>query len=210
MRFVSFVGLMATMAAMLSVTIASAHPEFSAGSSADEISRALKGKVCTSRVGATFAFKNDGDYFYDGLWTDHGHYSVHDGAVTILLESGLEREFAISRRGGVLYWRRPPSHAHDRGARTRKRSSCGRLSVVCRTHRLVTTVTPAHYEGAEEAARSRGLAAQESGQQRSLLLLGFRLWVGHGDKWLFYRATPKFASTGAEGLSGGFHPWRIL
>jgi hypothetical protein len=37
------------------------------------------------------------------MWTDSGHYSVRDGAVTVLLDSGLEKEFAVSRRDGVLY-----------------------------------------------------------------------------------------------------------
>ncbi len=70
---------------------------------ANEITHALKGKTCTTRGGATFSFGKDGHYAYDGMWTDHGHYSVHDGAVRVLLDSGLERDFVISRRGGVLY-----------------------------------------------------------------------------------------------------------
>jgi hypothetical protein len=70
---------------------------------APEIIHVLAGKVCTSRVGATFGFGRDGHYTYDGLWRDHGHYSVHDGGVTILLDSGLEKDFLVSRRGGVLY-----------------------------------------------------------------------------------------------------------
>ena len=37
------------------------------------------------------------------MWTDNGHYSARAGAVTILLDSGLERDFAISRRNGVIY-----------------------------------------------------------------------------------------------------------
>lgn len=70
---------------------------------APEIAHALKGKVCTSRIGSTFAFERDGHYAYDGLWTDHGHYRVDDGAITILLDSGLEKHFAISRRNGILF-----------------------------------------------------------------------------------------------------------
>ncbi|QRM34660.1 hypothetical protein [Microvirga sp. VF16] len=104
MRYARFAGLIGTVALMLAPAIALAQAEPESGLiRADEITRALRGKVCTSRVGATFAFANDGHYAYDGLWTDHGTYSVHDGAVTVLLDSGLERDFAISRRGGVLY-----------------------------------------------------------------------------------------------------------
>jgi hypothetical protein len=104
MRNAPFAGLMAVTAVVVLTNAAPAQvtPE-GAPIRADEITRALKGKVCTSRVGATFAFAKDGHYSYDGLWTDHGHYSIHDGAVTILLDSGLEKDFAISRRGGVLH-----------------------------------------------------------------------------------------------------------
>jgi len=63
----------------------------------------LVGKVCTTAGGATFTFARDGHYAYDGMWTDTGHYTLHEGAVTILLDSGLERDFAVSRRDGVLY-----------------------------------------------------------------------------------------------------------
>lgn len=98
--FAASVGALAVMLAIVAPTQAQSASD---PVSSDEIARALKGKVCTSRVGATFAFKSDGHYDYDGLWTDHGHYSIHDGAVTILLDSGLERDFAISRREGILY-----------------------------------------------------------------------------------------------------------
>jgi hypothetical protein len=73
---------------------------------AASVAAALKGKICTTQGGATFTFTKDGHYAYDGMWTDSGHYSVHDGAVTILLDSGLGRDFAISRRDGVLYMER--------------------------------------------------------------------------------------------------------
>jgi hypothetical protein len=104
MRNAPFAGLMsmAAVAVVANTALAQVKP-VDDPIRADEITRALKGKVCTSRVGATFAFAKDGHYSYDGLWTDHGHYSIHDGAVTILLDSGLERDFVISRRGGVLY-----------------------------------------------------------------------------------------------------------
>ncbi len=63
----------------------------------------IAGTVCTTKGGATFTFLKDGHYAYDGMWTDTGHYSVRKGSVTILLDSGLERDFAVSRRDGVLY-----------------------------------------------------------------------------------------------------------
>jgi hypothetical protein len=71
--------------------------------SADEIARVVVGKTCTTKAGAKFTFSDDGHYEYDGLWANSGHYFVHDGAVTVLLDSGLEREFAIVRKGDVVY-----------------------------------------------------------------------------------------------------------
>jgi hypothetical protein len=71
--------------------------------SADEITRAVVGKTCTTKAGAKFTFTDDGHYAYVGLWQNGGHYAVSDGAVTVLLDSGLEREFAISRKGDVYY-----------------------------------------------------------------------------------------------------------
>jgi hypothetical protein len=69
----------------------------------DQVTQALTGKVCTTNGKAKFTFKKDGHYVYDGMWTDKGHYSTKEGAVTILLDSGLERDFKISVRSGVLY-----------------------------------------------------------------------------------------------------------
>jgi len=104
MRSAPCAGLMGALAVTLIPTPAPAQATSEGGPlAAKEIMHVLRGKVCTSRVGATFAFTKDGHYAYDGLWTDHGHYSVHSGAVTILLDSGIEKTFAISRRGGVLY-----------------------------------------------------------------------------------------------------------
>ena len=71
--------------------------------SADEIKRSIVGKSCTTKSSATFTFTDDGHYAYRGLWENDGHYTVNDGSVTVLLDSGLEREFAISRKGDVLY-----------------------------------------------------------------------------------------------------------
>ena len=71
--------------------------------SAGEITRAVVGKTCTTKAGAKFTFTDDGHYAYDGLWTNQGHYAVNDGAVTVLFDSGLEREFAISRKENVFY-----------------------------------------------------------------------------------------------------------
>lgn len=102
MRDALIAGLLGTVALTLAIPPVAARPEGDAMRASD-VARALKGKVCTTRGGATFAFGKDGHYAYDGMWTDHGHYSVHNGAVTVLLDSGLERDFAISRRDGVLY-----------------------------------------------------------------------------------------------------------
>lgn len=68
-----------------------------------EINQVFKGKTCTTKGGATFTFSDDGRYAYSGLWQNGGRYSIEDGAISVALESGLERSFAISRRRGVLY-----------------------------------------------------------------------------------------------------------
>jgi hypothetical protein len=75
-----------------------------------EILSSIKGRVCVTKGGARFTFTRSGHYAYDGMWTDKGHYSVHDGAVTILLDSGLERDFAVSRRDGILYLEQTAVH----------------------------------------------------------------------------------------------------
>lgn len=99
-------GAVAVTIAQAQVPTQSASVSIGAGGiaiSADEITRAVVGKTCTTKAGAKFTFTDDGHYAYDGLWTNQGHYAVNDGAVTILLDSGLEREFAISRKGDVFY-----------------------------------------------------------------------------------------------------------
>jgi hypothetical protein len=104
MKYRSLAGLASAAAMMMLAAVTSVQAHSASGSiRASEITRALTGKVCTSRVGATFAFEKDGHYAYDGLWTDHGHYRIHDGAVTIMLDSGLEKNLAISRRNGILF-----------------------------------------------------------------------------------------------------------
>jgi hypothetical protein len=68
----------------------------------------IVGRICTTKGGATFTFTQDGHYAYDGMWTDTGHYSAREGAVTILLKSGLERDFEVTKRDGVLYLEQTP------------------------------------------------------------------------------------------------------
>lgn len=89
--------------AMLVAIVQAPAQRASAVVSAGEIARIVVGKTCTTKAGAKFTFTDDGHYAYVGLWANQGHYEVSDGAVTILLDSGLEREFAISRKGDVLY-----------------------------------------------------------------------------------------------------------
>jgi hypothetical protein len=69
----------------------------------DEISDALKGMICTTKAGARFTFSGDGHYGYEGFWKNGGHYAIARGAVIVTFDSGLERSYAISRRGDVLY-----------------------------------------------------------------------------------------------------------
>lgn len=70
---------------------------------AEEIAQALRGKICTSRVGATFAFGLEGRYTYDGLWQNGGQYTIGDGVVTVTFDSGLRRSFAISWHDNIIY-----------------------------------------------------------------------------------------------------------
>lgn len=81
---------------------AAAHPSLPR-LTADEIGRHLTGKTCTTNAGAKFTFGLDGHYSYDGLWRSAGRYSIGNGTVTVLLDSGLERSFAVSRKGNVYY-----------------------------------------------------------------------------------------------------------
>jgi hypothetical protein len=70
---------------------------------AHEITLGIKGKICTTSAGARFSFERDGQYSYEGLWKNAGRYAISDGAITILLDSGLERSFVISRKKEIFY-----------------------------------------------------------------------------------------------------------
>lgn len=70
----------------------------------DRTAETLKGNICTTSGGATFTFHSDGHYAYAGLGRTHsGHYLVGASAVTVLLDNGLGRSFAVSRKADVLY-----------------------------------------------------------------------------------------------------------
>ncbi len=97
-----------TCLALASTACLLSLPDAIAGStselvSADEIERSLKGKICTTRTGATFSFSDDGHYVYDGLWRNGGHYMIKAGGVLVAFDSGLQRMFSISLRDGALY-----------------------------------------------------------------------------------------------------------
>lgn len=68
-----------------------------------EITSAINGKVCATAGGAHFTFDNDGRFSYDGLWQSSGNFTLGDSAVVVTFDSGLQRAFEISRRGGELY-----------------------------------------------------------------------------------------------------------
>ncbi|HWE16713.1 MAG TPA: hypothetical protein VG758_05935 [Hyphomicrobiaceae bacterium] len=80
--------------------------------SADQVSAALVGKTCTSRAGAQFTFTVDGHYAYSGQlgFSHSGHYSVRDGGVSVQLDSGLGRDFGVSRRNDGLYMEQTAIH----------------------------------------------------------------------------------------------------
>ena len=103
-----FMSLQLSGAAVLVLTICSAQ----AGPrpttpllSSNQVEAALKGMLCTTRAGAKFTFTSDGHYAYSGGlgWEQYGHYWAHEGAVSVLFDSGLGRSFAISAEGDVLY-----------------------------------------------------------------------------------------------------------
>ncbi|MGX1742418.1 hypothetical protein ACWIEX_12770 [Bosea sp. NPDC055353] len=71
--------------------------------SAQEITTAISGKVCSTGGGAKFAFGNDGRFNYDGLWQSSGSYIVTSNAIVVTFDSGLRRAFLISIRDGSLY-----------------------------------------------------------------------------------------------------------
>ncbi|MFC5507744.1 hypothetical protein [Bosea massiliensis] len=68
-----------------------------------EITSAINGKVCATAGGAHFTFDNDGRFSYDGLWQSGGSFTLDASAVVVTFDSGLQRAFEISRRGGELY-----------------------------------------------------------------------------------------------------------
>lgn len=72
----------------------------------EEITRALRGKVCTTEVGGTFTFGADGQYGYSGLWglwTISGRFQIADGVIIVTLDDDFRRWFAILRHGNDLY-----------------------------------------------------------------------------------------------------------
>ncbi|MDJ1157775.1 hypothetical protein QNA08_05965 [Chelatococcus sp. SYSU_G07232] len=104
MRTVSVARLIGLGVMMLAVPAGQAIPHSAnLPISVGDIMRALGGKVCTTRTGAKFIFGRDGQYAYDGLWKNGGHFTAGRGAITVTLDSGMEREFALSRREGVIY-----------------------------------------------------------------------------------------------------------
>jgi hypothetical protein len=96
----------------LAAAPALAHP-VNAPTKADGLARAFQGKICTTKGGAKFMFGADGLYSYDGLWTNAGRYSVRGDVITVTLDNGLERDFAVSRKDGVLYVERSAVSCHD-------------------------------------------------------------------------------------------------
>lgn len=68
-----------------------------------EISSAINGKVCATSGGARFTFQNDGRFSYDGLWQSSGNFALGENVVIVTFDSGLQRAFEISKRGGDFY-----------------------------------------------------------------------------------------------------------
>lgn len=71
--------------------------------SAQQITSAISGKVCSTGGGSRFTFGNLGRFTYDGLWQSTGSYIVASNAIVVTFDNGLRRTFAISTRDGALY-----------------------------------------------------------------------------------------------------------
>lgn len=84
------------------IGVAQAHPA-ALSLSAQEITSAIRGKICTTDGGARFVFGSDGRFAYDGLWQSSGSYIVAKNAIIVTFDSGLRRAFAISIRDGAFY-----------------------------------------------------------------------------------------------------------
>lgn len=104
MRYAPFAGFIgAGMMTLATVTAPALAHSAKATLSTDEIIQALRGKICVTKAGAKLTFGRDGLYAYDGLWANGGRYSVNDGVITVILDNGLERSFAITRKDDVFY-----------------------------------------------------------------------------------------------------------
>jgi len=68
-----------------------------------EIMQTVQGKTCTTRTGSKFSFGAHGEYNYNGLWKNDGHYKVKPGRIVVTLHSGLERSFAVTVKSGIFY-----------------------------------------------------------------------------------------------------------
>lgn len=104
MRYAPFAGVIGT--GVIALAILTAEVLAHSGSKSvksNEMMQAFKGKVCTTKAGAKFMFGEDGRYSYEGLWSNAGRYSINDGAITVILDSGLERSFLVSRKGDAFY-----------------------------------------------------------------------------------------------------------
>lgn len=104
MRSTTLAGIAALSAVVLAypATIARADGP-SVAVDAEGITQALRGKMCTSRVGSTFTFDLEGRYTYNGPWKNGGEYVIGEGIVTITFDNGLKRDIAVSRHGDLLY-----------------------------------------------------------------------------------------------------------
>ncbi|SEE38057.1 hypothetical protein SAMN05519104_5942 [Rhizobiales bacterium GAS188] len=114
-RISCFAGTVAlTLAVPVGHALAHSKP---ASMSAAEITQVVKGKICSTKGGAEFSFGSDGRYGYDGLWKDEGSYAVNRGTITVTSESGLERSFAISKKGGAFYMEQTALTCETAGAK---------------------------------------------------------------------------------------------
>ncbi|WP_371349142.1 hypothetical protein [Ancylobacter sp. IITR112] len=100
-HFDAFAGI-AALAFIIPASQAAARSPVSAVSIA-EITRTVQGKTCTTKAGAKFYFGAKGQYTYDGLWKNDGHYRIGSGFITVTLHSGLERSFAVTKKSGTFY-----------------------------------------------------------------------------------------------------------
>jgi hypothetical protein len=101
MKYAEQVCLASVFAFSLQAVEIAAHTREGVISTA-QIAKAVEGRACATKAGATFTFGRDGEYSYEGLWKSAGRYEIRPGSIMVTFDSGLQRSFAVSMKSGAL------------------------------------------------------------------------------------------------------------